>query len=137
MIKINDYEILKNLLYTKKHEWVKIENNKARIGITDYAQKNLHDIVYIELPEVNSNVYQGKKMALMESIKTISEIYSPLTGKILEINEKLKNKPELINKSPYEEGWIAIIKPTNFEKEKNNLLNSEQYIEYIKKLLEK
>lgn len=137
MIEIEGYKIIKNLLYSKDHVWIKIENNKAKIGITDYIQKNLHDIVYIELPEINSNIHQGKKLALMESIKTISEIHSPLTGKILKINEELKSKPGLINESPYENGWIAIIKPINFEKEKNNLLNFEEYVEYIRKIIEK
>ncbi|MEM2083532.1 MAG: glycine cleavage system protein GcvH [Nitrososphaerota archaeon] len=137
MIEIEGYKIIKNLLYSKDHVWIKIENNKAKIGITDYIQKNLHDIVYIELPEINSNIHQGKKLALMESIKTISEIHSPLTGKILKINEELKSKPGLINESPYEDGWIAIIEPINFEKEKSNLLNFKEYVEYIRKIIEK
>ncbi|MEM1575427.1 MAG: glycine cleavage system protein GcvH [Nitrososphaerota archaeon] len=137
MIEIEGYKIIENLLYSKDHVWIKIENNKAKIGITDYIQKNLHDIVYIELPEINSNIHQGKKLALIESIKTISEIHSPLTGKILKTNEELKSKPGLINESPYENGWIAIIKPINFEKEKSNLLNFEEYLEYIRKIIEK
>lgn len=137
MIEIEGYKIIENLLYSKDHVWIKIENNKAKIGITDYIQKNLHDIVYIELPEINSNIHQGKKLALIESIKTISEIHSPLTGKILKINEELKSKPGLINESPYENGWLAIIEPINFEKEKNNLLNFEEYVEYIRKIIEK
>ncbi|MEM2987138.1 MAG: glycine cleavage system protein GcvH [Nitrososphaerota archaeon] len=137
MIEIEGYKIIKNLLYSKDHVWIKIENNKAKIGITDYIQKNLHDIVYIELPEINSNIHQGKKLALMESIKTISEMHSPLTGKILKINEELKSKPGLINESPYEDGWIAIIEPINFEKEKSNLLNFKEYVEYIRKIIEK
>ncbi|MEM3406326.1 MAG: glycine cleavage system protein GcvH [Nitrososphaerota archaeon] len=137
MIEIEGYKIIKNLLYSKDHVWIKIENNKAKIGITDYIQKNLHDIVYIELPEINSNIHQGKKLALMESIKTISEIHSPLTGKILKINEELKSKPGLINESPYGDGWIAIIEPINFEKEKSNLLNFKEYVEYIRKIIEK
>ncbi len=137
MIEIEGYKIIEDLLYSKDHVWIKIKNNKAKIGITDYIQKNLHDIVYIELPGINSNIYKGKQIALIESIKTISEIHSPLTGKIIKINEKLKSKPELINKSPYEDGWIAIIEPTNFEKEKNDFLNFEKYIEYIKEIIEK
>jgi glycine cleavage system H protein len=137
MIEIEGYKIIEDLLYSKDHVWIKIENNKAKIGITDYIQKNLHDIVYIELPEINSNISQGKQIALIESIKTISEIHSPLTGKIIKINEELKSKPELINESPYEDGWIAIIEPKNFEKEKNNFLNFEKYLEYIKEIIEK
>jgi glycine cleavage system H protein len=137
MIEIEGYKIIENLLYSKDHLWIKIENNKAKIGITDYIQKNLHDIVYIELPEINSKIYKGKQIALIESIKTVSEIHSPLTGKIIKINEELKSKPELINESPYENGWIAIIEPTNFEKEKNDFLNFEKYIEYLRKIIEK
>jgi glycine cleavage system H protein len=137
MIEIEGYKIIENLLYSKDHLWIKIENNKAKIGITDYIQKNLHDIVYIELPEINSKIYKGKQIALIESIKTVSEINSPLTGKIIKINEELKSKPELINESPYENGWIAIIEPTNFEKEKNDFLNFEKYIEYLRKIIEK
>lgn len=137
MIEIEGYKIFENLLYSKDHVWIKIENNKAKIGITDYIQKNLHDIVYIEFPEINSNINKGEKIALVESIKTVSEIHSPLTGKILKINEELKSKPELINESPYENGWITIIEPINFEKEKSDLLNFEEYLEYIRKIIEK
>jgi len=137
MIEIEGYKIIEDLLYSKDHVWIKIENNKAKIGITDYIQKNLHGIVYIELPKINSNISQGKQIALIESIKTVSEIHSPLTGKIIKINEELKSKPELINESPYENGWIAIIEPTNFEKEKNDFLNFEKYIEYLRKIIEK
>ncbi len=117
--------------YSKEHEWAKIEGKEAIIGITYYAQKELGDVVYVDLPEVGREIKQGEVIATLESVKTASEVYSPLSGKITRVNEKLKEKPELINEDPYNNGWIAILEFSD-SKEYDNLLSSEDY----KKLIE-
>ena len=137
-ISVNGYIIPTGLYYTKDHEWVKIESKDiTRVGITDYAQKNLHEVVYVGLPKTGLLVSQMEPIGTVESIKSVSEIYSPLSGQIIEINEKLVNSPELVNKSPYVDGWIAVLKPKELKKELENLLTQEQYAEYIKELLKK
>lgn len=117
--------------YSKEHEWVKIEEEKAIIGITYYAQKELGDVVYVDLPEVGKEIKRGEVIATLESVKTASEVYSPLSGKVIKVNEKLKEKPELINEDPYNNGWIVILEFSD-SKEYDNLLSSENY----KKLIE-
>ncbi|MCS7201241.1 MAG: glycine cleavage system protein GcvH [Dictyoglomus sp.] len=116
--------------YSKEHEWVKIEGKEAMIGITYYAQKELGDVVYVELPELGKEIKQGEVIATLESVKTASEVYSPLSGKIIKINEKLKDKPELINEDPYNNGWIVVLEISN-PQEYNNLLSCEEYKKFI------
>ncbi len=116
--------------YTKEHEWVKLEDTRARVGITDHAQHELGDIVYVELPKVGTKVKQMQEFATVESVKAVSPIYAPLSGEIMEVNKELETKPELINQSPHEQGWIAVIAvsdPTEVE----NLLTAEQYEQHI------
>jgi glycine cleavage system H protein len=135
-IKINGYEIRKDRLYTKEHEWALIEENKnVRIGITDYAQKSLHDIVYVEAPTIGLKVSQMSPIGSVESIKSVSEIYSPISGEVIEVNNKLSDSPEIINISPYDDGWIAVIKPTALNDEIKNLMKPEEYANYIKQLI--
>ena len=136
-IKVDEYEIPTGLYYTKEHEWVKIEDDTARVGITDYAQESLHEIVYLDLPDVGSTIAQMGSMGTVESVKAVSDIYSPLSGEITEVNEELINSPELVNNSPYEAGWIVVIKPKALNKELKNLMTAEQYAEYIRQLIEK
>ncbi|MBN1521710.1 MAG: glycine cleavage system protein GcvH [Candidatus Aureabacteria bacterium] len=93
-------------LYTKTHEWIMIEGDKATVGITDFAQKELTDIVFVELPEVGRRVGQGEAVAVVESVKTASDVYSPLSGEISEVNSNLSDQPELINRDPYGKAWI-------------------------------
>lgn len=119
-----------DILYTKEHEWVRIENGKARIGITDYAQKELGDIVFVELPEVGSEVTAMEPLGVVESIKTVSDIYSPVSGKVLEINDELESIPELVNSSPYEKGWMIVVK-INDKEELKELLSAEMYTKYV------
>ncbi|ARM76505.1 glycine cleavage system protein GcvH [Acidianus manzaensis] len=130
-IKFGKYIILDSLLYTDTDEYVKIEGEIATIGITDYAQKKLRDIVGIELPTLDTKVRAGDVVCTVESVKAASDIYSPLSGIIIEVNEKLLSSPELMNKDPYGEGWIFKIKMTNQEETKS-LLTPERYIEKIK-----
>ena len=137
IIFVEGYEVRRNLLYTKEHEWAKIEDGKVRVGITDYAQKNLHEIVYVEIPEKGASVKQMEPMGTVESIKSVSEIYSPISGKIIEINEALKMSPELVNESPYEKGWLVVIEPSALDEEIKGLMTAEQYANFIKSLAEK
>jgi glycine cleavage system H protein len=130
------YKIPINLLYTDTHEWVSVEGDIATIGITDYAQDLLHEIVFVELPERGSEVKRGESIAEIESVKSVAKVYSPLSGSIIEVNEVLEEKPELINDDPYGEGWIAKIKMNNFENERKLLLSYEEYMELIEAEIE-
>jgi len=132
---VEGYEIPEELYYTKEHEWARIEDEEVVvIGITDYAQKELHEIIYVELPSVGLVVKQMETIGTVESVKAVSEIYSPVSGEIMEVNEELIESPELLNQDPYGEGWIAKISPKNLKKDLENLMTAEQYMEYIKEL---
>ncbi len=129
------YEVPEDLLYTRDHEWVKVEKKTAVIGITDYAQKKLREIIYIEMPNVNTKVRQREVLGTIESVKATSDIYSPVSGKIVEVNSKLLDNPELLNDSPYREAWIARIEmadPIELEK----LMDADEYLRYIEGLEE-
>jgi glycine cleavage system H protein len=120
----------KEYRYTKEHEWVKPEGSRARVGITDHAQHELGDVVYVELPEIGKKVKQMEEVATVESVKAVSPIYAPISGKIIEVNHELASKPELINQSPHEQGWIALIAVAD-AKELDRLLTAEQYEQHI------
>ena len=126
-----DYEFPENLKYTTSHEWVKIEANLALVGITDYAQHQLGDIVYIELPEKGTIIEKNNSSGEIESVKAVGELIMPLSGEIFEINENLVENPELVNSSPYTEGWFIKIKFSNSEEIKD-LLSVDNYIELVK-----
>jgi glycine cleavage system H protein len=121
------YDIPESLMYTKEHEWAKQSGDNFRVGVTDYAAKTLNDIVYISLPTVGQEVKQSAVFGTIESIKAVSELYSPLSGSITKVNSELSNHPEIVNTSPYGEGWIIEIKPNAIESERSRLLNSTQY----------
>ncbi|AHC51645.1 glycine cleavage system protein H [Sulfolobus acidocaldarius SUSAZ] len=125
------YLILKDRHYTETDEWILINGNIATVGITDYAQKKLKDIVGIELPQVGREVIIGEQVAVVESVKAAADIFSPLSGSVLEVNKELQSSPETINKDPYGRGWIFKLKIKD-EKEVSKLLNFEQYIISIK-----
>jgi glycine cleavage system H protein len=120
------------LKFTKEHEWISVEEEQgvAVIGISDFAQEQLGDIVSIELPKAGGIFRQGQTIAIVDSVKASSDIYTPISGEIVEVNEELIEKPELINQSPYELGWIAKIKPSKTE-ELENLMTKEKYDRYI------
>lgn len=119
------------LKFTKEHEWIKIKEGVAIIGISDFAQEQLGDIVSIELPKAGGVFRQGQTMAIVDSVKASSDIYAPISGEILEVNEGLIENPEMINQSPYDSGWIAKIKPSNMEEEFESLMTKEKYDRYI------
>ena len=121
---------MSELKFTKEHEWIKIENKLAIIGISDFAQEQLGDIVSIELPKAGGVFRQGQTMAIIDSVKASSDIYAPISGEIAEVNEELIEKPEIINQSPYDLGWIAKIKPSSME-EFESLMTKEKYDRYI------
>jgi len=120
----------KDRKYTKEHEWALLEKGIAIVGITWYAQSKLKDIVYVELPKVGKKIKKGDVLAVVESVKTASDIYAPLSGEVIEVNVKLERNPEIINKDPYGEGWIAKIKIEN-EDEIKELLSAEEYEKLI------
>ena len=120
------------LMYTKEHEWLLLDGDTATIGITDYAQDELGDIVFAELPTVGDNVAAGDSPVTLESVKAVSSVYSPFSGVVLEVNGKLEDEPEIINSSPLEEGWIYKLKISSRDNEE--LLNLEEYNEYLKSL---
>ena len=126
-------EVEKGLFYTKEHEWVKIEGKEATIGISDYAQTSLGDITFVELPEIGKEVEQFKPIAALESVKAASDIYAPLSGKVIKVNEEIVQAPELINQSPYTEGWFAVIEIKD-EVEKEKLMDDAAYDEYLMEL---
>ena len=118
------------LKYTKDHEWIKIEGNLATIGITEFAQGELGDIVYVELPKIGTQVEQGKSFAVVESVKAASEIYAPVSGEVIAANDALANAPETLNSDPHGEGWIAKIK-LSVPDEVNRLLSPTDYQNYL------
>jgi glycine cleavage system H protein len=113
-----------NLQYLKSHEWVKVEDDIATVGITDFAQDQLGDVVYVELPKVGKIVSSGETIAVVESVKTASDIYSPVSGEVLEVNSALENSPELINESAYENGWLFKVRLDSLSSE---LLDAVDY----------
>ncbi|MCE4607272.1 MAG: glycine cleavage system protein GcvH [Desulfurococcales archaeon] len=128
---VEGYEIFKDRLYTKTHEWIKIHGENGIVGITDYAQKELQDITYVELPDIGIEVSQGEEVATVESVKHTSPIYSPVSGEIINVNENLEEEPDIINKNPYGDGWIFEIKLTN-PGEIKNLLSPEIYADLVR-----
>ena len=121
-----------DLLYTKNHEWARIEDGTAVIGITDYAQNALGDITYVELPEEGDSFTQGKVFGTVDSLKTVAELYAPLSGEVLEINGKLPNTAEMANEDPYGDGWMVKIELSD-EKEIEQLLPAAEYLKLISK----
>lgn len=123
--------IPKELHYSKEHEWVKTEGEKVRVGITHFAQSELGDIVFVELPEVGDKIVADEPFGSVESVKTVSELYAPVSGTVVEINEELSDSPEFVNESPYEKAWMIIVEPSDIG-EVNQLMTAEQYEEMTK-----
>lgn len=133
MVKIKGLEFPEGLYYSKDHLWVKVEGEYVRVGITDLAQKAAGDIVFVRLLPKGRKVRAGAPLGTMESGKWVGPLKSPVTGTIVEVNERLKSDPKLLNRDPYGEGWIALIKPDDFEKDKANLISD---IEELKRFIE-
>ena len=126
-------EVVEHYLFTKEHEWINVEEDTATIGITDYAQSALGDITFVELPEVDRDVEQFEQFVSVESVKAASDIYSPMSGKIIEVNTDLESDPGLINRSCYEKGWIAKISIKELD-ERSNLMTAAEYQKFLEGL---
>ena len=123
-------EIPKDLKYTKDHEWVKLEKGVATVGITEFAQGELGDVVFVDLPAIGKGIKQREPVCVVESTKAASDVYAPISGSVAEVNSKLSNEPELVNKSPYTDGWMVKLKDPS-ESELKALLTPEEYSKLI------
>lgn len=119
-------EVREDLKYTKSHDWIKIKDDIAVVGITDHAQAELTDIVFAELPEIGKEVKKDDELCIVESVKSVSEIYAPVSGKVVKVNEKLEDSPEIINESPYDDGWLVELEISD-KSEVDSLLDAEAY----------
>ncbi len=135
MVKVGDYEVPEGLYYHKEFAWARVENGKARIGITDYAQKQLREIVYVELPSAGDTITQNEPFGTVESVKAVSDLVAPISGTIEEVNEELESKPELVNEDPYSKGWLLVITPTNLDAELKNIMDLNASVEWHKELI--
>ncbi|MFN7064938.1 MAG: glycine cleavage system protein GcvH [Aquificaceae bacterium] len=133
-ILVGKYVVKTDRYYTKDHEWALIKGNKAWIGITDYAQKELGDVVYVDLPQVGESYESGETIANIESVKSVAPIYAPLSGTIVEINETLSDEPHLVNESPYEDGWIAVMEVAD-PMEVEDLMPAEDYAQLLVEII--
>lgn len=124
-------EIPKDLRYTKTHEWARHEKDRVRIGLSDFAQGELSDIVFVELPKIGTELAQGTEMGVIESVKSASDLYAPVSGTVLEVNDRLSKNPELVNRSPYGDGWLVLVKPGSPD-ELKGLMDHGAYEKHIK-----
>ncbi|HSF32746.1 MAG TPA: glycine cleavage system protein GcvH [Candidatus Tectomicrobia bacterium] len=123
------------LRYTKEHEWIRVEGNQAYVGITDYAQQELGDVVYVELPEAGGQVRYMEPFGVVESVKAVSDLFSPVTGAVKQINEELFNRPELVNSDPYGQGWMLLVEVGDLS-QLDALMSAEQYEAYLRQARE-
>jgi len=130
------FRVPKVLLYNENDCWTKIEGDKARVGITDFLQSMATDIIFVEFKDVGTEIEQLDEVASFESTKTILDLISPVSGIIVEVNEKLSERPELVNQDPYGEGWFAVLELKNFESDRENLLDAQKYFEVLKRKVE-
>lgn len=135
LVKVDDYEVPEGLYYHKEFGWARIEKGKARIGITDYAQKQLREIVYVELPSAGDTITQNDPFGTVESVKAVSDLVAPISGTIEEVNEELESKPELLNEDPYDKGWLLVVTPTNLDAELKEIMDFNAAVEWHKELI--
>jgi glycine cleavage system H protein len=136
MVKVEDFEVPENLYYHKEYLWAKVEGDKVKVGMIDFAQKQLNDIVYVELPSAGDDITQNEPFGTLESVKAVSDLIAPISGTIETVNEELESKPELLNEDPYGEGWLIIVAPTNLDAELKNILNFDAAVEWHKELVQ-
>ena len=132
MVKVGEYEVPEGLYFSVDFAWIKVEEENARIGITDYAQKQLREIVFAELPEIGTELNQNDPYGTLESVKAVSDLISPLSGIIEEVNEEVKSNPEVLNEDPFEKGWLIVLKPSNLDEEVASLMDFAKSIEWHK-----
>ena len=132
MVKVDNYEVPEGLYYSNDFAWIKTEVDKVRMGITDYAQKQLREIVYAELPEAGTEVKQNEPYGTLESVKAVSDLVAAISGTIEEVNSEVQSQPELLNEDPYVKGWLVVVKPANLQAEIANLMNFDKAVEWHK-----
>jgi glycine cleavage system H protein len=132
MVKVENFEVPEGLYYSNDFAWVKIEGDKVRMGITDYAQKQLREIVYAELPDAGMEVQQNEPYGTLESVKAVSDLVAAVSGTVEEVNSEVQSQPELLNEDPYVKGWLVVVKPTNLQAELANLMNFDKAVEWHK-----
>ena len=120
--------------YTKEHEWVELLGGTAKVGITDYAQRQLGDVVFVELPDLETTLALGDEAAVIESVKAAGEIHSPISGLVLRVNEQLEDQPELVNESPEADGWFYEVMPDNIESQLGELMDEHAYNDFVSSL---
>ena len=119
-----------HLLYTKEHEWIEFKDDLAIVGITDYAQSQLGDVIFVEFPEIGANLDIGSSFGEIEAVKTVSDLFAPISGNVISINDEIEDTPDLVNTDPYGEGWLIKISPTNNE-QKEKLMDADEYKKFI------
>jgi glycine cleavage system H protein len=132
VVKVEGYEVPEGLYYSKDFEWVKIEGDMVRMGITDYAQKQLREIVFAELPKPGTEVNQNEPYGTVESVKAVTDLIAAVTGTVEDVNEEVRSKPELLNEDPYMKGWLLVVKPRNLQAELLNLMDFTKAVEWHK-----
>ena len=137
MVKVDSYEIPEGLHYSKDWFWVKIEDGKAKMGITDYAQKQLREIVFAELPAAGGTLKANEPFGSIESVKAVSDLISPLSGTIDQVNQEVTSKPEILNEDPFGKGWLLVITPSNLDAELGGLMDFNASVEWHKSLIAK
>jgi glycine cleavage system H protein len=132
MVKVDNYEVPEGLYYSNDFEWIKIEGDKVRMGITDYAQKQLREIVYAELPEAGTEMKQNEPYGTLESVKAVSDLVAAVSGTVEEVNAEVQSKPEILNEDPYVKGWLILVRPANLQAELANLMDFDKAVEWHK-----
>ncbi|MCX8204774.1 MAG: glycine cleavage system protein GcvH [Candidatus Nezhaarchaeota archaeon] len=132
MVTVGEYEVLEGLYYSENHVWVKVEGNRAKVGLTDYAQKNLKQVINVSLLDPGSSVSAGEPFGSAESLKAAVDLISPLTGVIREVNREVQENPGLINEDPYGRGWLVVIEAAKLEEELKNLMTAEKCADWLK-----
>ncbi len=135
LVKVDDYEVPEGLYYHKEYLWVRVEKGKAKIGMSDFAQKQLREIVYVELPSVGDTITQNDPFGTVESVKAVSDLVAPISGTIEDVNQELESKPELLNEDPYDKGWLLMVSPTNLDVELKEIMDFNAAVEWHKELI--
>jgi len=133
-MKVGDYEIPDDLFYSREHEWARKINETVEIGVTDYAQKQLKDVVFIELPDPDTSIEANEVFGAIESVKAVNDLFAPLSGRVVAKNEELEDQPELANEDPYGTGWLIRIEPSKFDEEWDSLMSATDYAALIEEL---
>ena len=136
-MKVDEYQVPEGLYYLEEHFWAKVEKDIVRTGPTDYGQKSLREVVYVELPSAGGQVKQGEAYGTVESVKAVVDLVAPVSGTVVEVNESLRDNPEPINNDPYGKGWLITIRPSNLGSELSNLMNLDAAVKYYQEVITK